>query len=38
MPSVGQLPDPTWKRQPGRPHTKRNNQLCCDNNAPTATL
>jgi len=37
--SVGRPPDPTWKRPPGRPHTKWTDQLRRDNNnVPTATL
>jgi len=37
--SVGRPPDPTWKRPPGRPHTKWTDQLRRDNNnVPTVTL
>jgi len=39
--SVGRLPvpDPSWKRPPGRPRTKWTDQLRCDNNSvPIATL
>ena len=36
--SVGRPPDPTWKRPPGRPHTKWTDQLRRDNNnVPIAT-
>ena len=32
-------PDPTWKRQPGRPRAMSTDQLCRDNNnVPIATL
>jgi len=37
--SVGQLPDPTWKRPPGQPRAQWTNQLHCNNNsAPIVTL
>ena len=37
--SVGRPPDPSWKRQPGRPRTKWTDQLCrVNNNVPIATL
>jgi len=37
--SVGRPPDSTWKRPPGRPHTKWTDQLCRNNNnVPIATL
>jgi len=37
--SVGRLPDPSWKRPPGRPRTKWTDQLRRDNNSvPIATL
>jgi len=36
--SVGQPQNPTRKRPPGRPRTKWTDQLCRDNNVPTATL
>jgi len=37
--SVGRPPDPSWKRPPGRPRTKRTDQLRRDNNnVATATL
>ena len=37
--SVGRLPDPTWKRPPGRPRAKWTDQLRRhNNNVPTATL
>jgi len=37
--SVGRPPDPTWKRQQGRPRTKWTDQLRRDNNnIPIATL
>jgi len=37
--SVGQPPDPSWKRPPGRPRSKWTDQLRRDNNnVPIATL
>jgi len=34
--SQGRLPDPTWKRRPGRPHGRWIDQLRRDNNRPPA--
>jgi len=34
--SQGRLPDPTWKRRPGRPHGRWIDQLQKDNNRPPA--